>query len=729
MRKVVYTCITGNYDVLRDIRREPGFDYVCFTNNRLLRSSSWDVVYIDEPLDNRVLQRKVKILGYQYLSDYDLLIYVDANISLRNGLQAFLDRECDLERYDMVSFRHRYRDCIYEEINACISEYKETLEAGQHIEAFLRSEHYPEHNGLTENTVIVRKNTSEVNALMDAWFDMILRFSSRDQLSFNYCLWKHPVRIQILNMNVLDNYYFRSLRHQKLDLLPYRLVYGPRIDKGYRQEYYDFHSASDGIAIIQNGTVRIEHQCHQNTSVIRLFFFTEAGINIQRAAIRADAPDSTFKVRFVNFQTIGKNHYTLGDSFSNSNIEFSGVFTAGESFSIVLDLIPNLQTALVGQIKAQSSLTRYKTSRIESSVSYRLGRAITFLPRKVRDIVRMSKRSLRRDSGLVPPKGLIEGYRSFLFQTNVASGKQTTIVYFDLHKEPCFKPYFEASGAEHISHYKNREAALIGNSPRSHQFPAFLLYERSHQSVPPDRIIVFDTMATPRQLNWLCDLYPSSRIILWFWNPARKSLLDGRVSPRVEMWTYSESDSIQYGLHLNTQFFFDCLVPVSLRPDYRGNASPSVLFVGREKNRTDKLNTIKQELEIAGAKVSLSVFPFPGKERNNWFYEDSVPYGEILRKVQNTDILLDVSNNTRAGLSLRPLEALFFEKKLITNNKTVIDTDFYHPNNIYVYGLDTRSLQEFFACEYHPLPKELKDRYLFSNWLKRFDESNNSLLF
>ena len=141
MRKAVYTCITGNYDVLRDIRREPGFDYVCFTNNRLLRSSSWDVVYIDEPLDNRVLQRKVKILGYQYLSDYDLLIYVDANISLRNGLQAFLDRECDLERYDMVSFRHRYRDCIYEEINACISEYKETLEAGQHIEAFLRSEH------------------------------------------------------------------------------------------------------------------------------------------------------------------------------------------------------------------------------------------------------------------------------------------------------------------------------------------------------------------------------------------------------------------------------------------------------------------------------------------------------------------------------------------------------------------------------------------------------------
>ena len=112
MRKVVYTCITGNYDVLRDIRREPGFDYVCFTNNRLLRSSSWDVVYIDEPLDNRVLQRKVKILGYQYLSDYDLLIYVDANISLRNGLQAFLDRECDLERYDMVSFRHRCRDCI-----------------------------------------------------------------------------------------------------------------------------------------------------------------------------------------------------------------------------------------------------------------------------------------------------------------------------------------------------------------------------------------------------------------------------------------------------------------------------------------------------------------------------------------------------------------------------------------------------------------------------------------
>ena len=89
--------------------------------------------------------------------------------------------------------------------------------------------------------------------------------------------------------------------------------------------------------------------------------------------------------------------------------------------------------------------------------------------------------------------------------------------------------------------------------------------------------------------------------------------------------------------------------------------------------------------------------------------------------MKGADILLDYYNDPDAGLSLRPMEALFFGKKLITNNRTILDMDFYRPDNVYVLDQDPRSFEEFFACEYKPVPAGVRDRYLLSNWLKRFD--------
>ena len=43
MEKIcVYTCITGNYDDLKEVKvKEDNIDYICFTNNKGLSSNSW----------------------------------------------------------------------------------------------------------------------------------------------------------------------------------------------------------------------------------------------------------------------------------------------------------------------------------------------------------------------------------------------------------------------------------------------------------------------------------------------------------------------------------------------------------------------------------------------------------------------------------------------------------------------------------------------------------------
>ena len=78
MEKIcVYTCITGNYDQVVEFPdlKEDNIAYYLFTNNKSIKSSFWNVVYInDAELDNIRLARKIKILGHSVLNKYDITV-------------------------------------------------------------------------------------------------------------------------------------------------------------------------------------------------------------------------------------------------------------------------------------------------------------------------------------------------------------------------------------------------------------------------------------------------------------------------------------------------------------------------------------------------------------------------------------------------------------------------------------------------------------------------------
>ncbi|MBO5635079.1 MAG: hypothetical protein J5907_06645 [Bacteroidales bacterium] len=145
-------------------------------------------------------------------------------------------------------------------------------------------------------------------------------------------------------------------------------------------------------------------------------------------------------------------------------------------------------------------------------------------------------------------------------------------------------------------------------------------------------------------------------------------------------------------------------------------------FFWRDKGRFDILINLKKSLEREGVEVKLEILkPFAG--RAGFYREKLIPYRKVIDYVKEADILLDYYIYPETGLSLRAMEALFFGKKLITNNLEILESDFYNPANIYVLDRDTRSLREFIDCPLEPVNPEIRDRYLLSNWLKRFDET------
>ena len=295
------------------------------------------------------------------------------------------------------------------------------------------------------------------------------------------------------------------------------------------------------------------------------------------------------------------------------------------------------------------------------------------------------------------------------------------IYYFDLHRTKVFGPMFKKSGVVQKNHYRGFCALYAIRAPGLYRLPSEVFYPLPRFKDGDDKIIVFDSYSSLRQINWLCGKYPDKRIVFWYWNRVSNAHWMDQMPARVEKWSFSKTDCRKYGLRYNTQFFFDCLAAEAAGCRKAAHTGPlKALFLGRDKGRAAVLAEISKELEAAGVSVDLRITP-PQTGRMGVFKESLTPYTDVIGLVKNTDILLDYAMDPDTGISMRAMEALFFGKKLITNNKEILQADFYSPSNIYVLGSDGRTLAEFVDSPLSEVDETILDNYLLSNWLRRFD--------
>lgn len=192
---VVYSCITGGYDLPIKLKYlNPEFDYVMFVENpEAFNQEEYPWEFRKLPFtasDNIRNARYPKIMYYDVLPGYKEYLWIDSNIDLLSNL---LYEDVDKLRKSGAEFaisRHPHRDCIYEEAEICIKMQKDNPEIIRKQCRFLKEEGYPEHFGLFENNVIYRKDTPDNRKVSQTWWEMLNRFSRRDQLSLMYAVWK-----------------------------------------------------------------------------------------------------------------------------------------------------------------------------------------------------------------------------------------------------------------------------------------------------------------------------------------------------------------------------------------------------------------------------------------------------------------------------------------------------------------------------------------------------------
>lgn len=194
-RIAVYTCLTGNYDILEEPLYVPDhIDYFVFTDSDISKNSLWKKIELDslkclDGLDNIRKNRYIKMHPHEFFSDYTYSVYIDSNIRILGSLSKYI-RYLG-EKIPVAVNWHPSRNSIYTEAEICCLKKKDSPCIIKKQIKFYRSQGMPDDFGLIEGGMIVREHNQEICIrLMNLWWNEVRKRSTRDQLSFPYAVWK-----------------------------------------------------------------------------------------------------------------------------------------------------------------------------------------------------------------------------------------------------------------------------------------------------------------------------------------------------------------------------------------------------------------------------------------------------------------------------------------------------------------------------------------------------------
>jgi len=194
-RLVVYTVLVGAKESLANplaslphgATSDLDLDFVCITDNPALRSEAWRIVTMPGGhLAPEKLSRRPKALPHDYFPDAEYSLYIDNTVSFKRLPQA-----SDLltkRRYLFKAFRHATRSNPEQEAAAvAMLGYDDAETICRQLAFYAARGPLAEITPLTTATVLLRQHHAPaVRRFGTTWWESVLAFSKRDQLSFDF---------------------------------------------------------------------------------------------------------------------------------------------------------------------------------------------------------------------------------------------------------------------------------------------------------------------------------------------------------------------------------------------------------------------------------------------------------------------------------------------------------------------------------------------------------------
>ncbi|MDO4808536.1 MAG: hypothetical protein Q4A04_01015 [Eubacteriales bacterium] len=238
---------------------------------------------------------------------------------------------------------------------------------------------------------------------------------------------------------------------------------------------------------------------------------------------------------------------------------------------------------------------------------------------------------------------------------------------------------------------------------------------RKHYFDKYDKIIVFDNMTAVIAL--LATIRHKDRIILWFWNIMRFSPKDYLKLKLIKYfcaaWTFDFADAKKYRINLNTQFY-----PLIACSDI-SEATTDLFFVGLNKGRKPLLDCIEKVCQYSNIRCSFVVV---GEKKSDGSIQQPINYSQVLDHIKHTKAILEICQEGQTGLTVRAMEAIYFNRKLITNNDTIYSKKYFNENNTLIIDESNYDkIADFLQQPFYGFPDEARKYYSIESWLERFD--------
>lgn len=244
-------------------------------------------------------------------------------------------------------------------------------------------------------------------------------------------------------------------------------------------------------------------------------------------------------------------------------------------------------------------------------------------------------------------------------------------------------------------------------------------------------LIVKPEGITVEVIEKLKKLNPNAKVVIELWDSLanNKAALE-KLQHVHKVFSFDKDDCKKYNLNFRPLFYINKYKNLAGKDDKN---QYDLLFIGTvHSDRYKVLVNLRNKLETAGLKVYFYMYipykamyigkkvlfrEFLGSSIEDFKFKP-LPQDEIVELVGKSKVVLDIQHPKQTGLTMRTIEMLGADKKLITTNESVKDYDFYNQSNIQVVDRNISNLDlEFFNSKYEVVPNEIKERYSLESWL------------
>ena len=208
----IITAITGGKDELLPAPRFGGVDSILFSPTVPINLKGWKYGTLPEwstlSRPDRRNAKLPKIMPFMFLHDYEYVIWQDGGHRVAISPHLLIQKYLVDQDKDIAAKKHgkawagQDHNCVYKEAenikNVGFLEKSNIID--EQVYAY-NAQGYPADYGLSCNAAMIWHNTPEVWRLQLTWWEQVCRYSSRDQMSFFYSLWKTGMKDRLTYMD------------------------------------------------------------------------------------------------------------------------------------------------------------------------------------------------------------------------------------------------------------------------------------------------------------------------------------------------------------------------------------------------------------------------------------------------------------------------------------------------------------------------------------------------